>query len=131
MNKRVVALSFPSGRVGAWNKVLGLLSQAEVDGEGAKFHTHGDRMRWKRLSHQCVGWSEDGRPYQPLQFLHPRPGGLLGGKARDQRLDFLLLRQEDPGRRPGFFFTPTVASCSRVWAMTRCAYCSTKSWNWA
>lgn len=71
----------------------------------------------------CVGHRNNGgygRADRHLQLLNRHLGGLVGLKLTHQRLDFLVLGQEDLGR--GFFFLTPAARSERVFSTINCTY---------
>jgi hypothetical protein len=64
--------------------------------------------------HQCVGRLEDGGAHQRFQLLDRHAVGLLRPEAGHQLLDFLLLGQEELGRR--VFFLAPAARSARVFS---------------
>ena len=70
---------------------------------------------------QGIGRFENGGAHQQLQLGHGGAVSCVNFVAGDQLLDFLFLGEEER-RREWFFFAS--ASCWRVSAMTRSAYCA-------
>lgn len=64
---------------------------------------------WVKPSHQRVGRLEEGGAHQHFQLLDGFPVGLLPLKLHHQRVDFLLLGQEEVGGEV-FFFEPACRS---------------------